>query len=176
MMAAARTGRPKTGAGAPGARLGAARLAAVQALYQMEMRGTAADEVIAEFRAHRLGADIDGTEAVPPDPKLFGALVAGVAEQREALDLLIGGALPAGWPLQRLEILMRCILRAGAFELKSRLQSPARVVIDQYVAVAHAFFSGSEPGMVNGVLDALARRLRPDEMNAGGHGGRDPAG
>jgi N utilization substance protein B len=153
-------------------RLGAARLAAVQALYQGELRKADADQLIGEFRRHRLGHDIDGAPAIPPDETLFVELVKGVEARRHALDEMIREKLPANWPFERLEVILRAILRAAVFELESHLSTPARAVIDEYVEVGHAFFSGGEPKMINGILDALARRLRPGELERGGDGGR----
>jgi N utilization substance protein B len=149
---------------APGARLGAARLAAVQALYQGDLRGAGAESLIAEFRNHRLGQDIEGSPAIPPDEALFSNIVRGVAARREELDRMIAELLPPDWPLARIEVILRSILRAGAFELAAHLSTPARVVITEYVEVGHAFFSGAEPRMINGVLDRLARKLRPGEL------------
>jgi N utilization substance protein B len=151
---------------------GAARLAAVQALYQGELRHADAAQLVGEFRRHRLGQDIDGAEAIPPDETLFEELVKGVEARRHALDEMIREKLPANWPFERLEVILRAILRAGAFELESHLSTPARAVIDEYVEVGHAFFSGGEPKMINGILDALARRLRPGELERGSDGGR----
>ncbi len=149
-----------------GERLGAARLAAVQALYQGELRGADAESLVAEFRHHRLGQDIDGAEAIAPDEELFCEIVRGAMAERESLDALIADALPPAWPLARIEVILRAILRCGAWELKARLSMPARAAINEYVEIGHAFFSGAEPKMVNAVLDALARRLRPGELEA----------
>ena len=162
--------RPRQGAAS--AKLGAARLAAVQALYQGELRGASADELVAEFRRHRLGQDIDGATAIKPDDELFSEIVRGVEARQHALDVAIKERLPANWPFERLEVILRAILRAAAFELESHLSTPARAVINEYVEVGHAFFSGGEPKMINGILDALARRLRPGELERGGDGGR----
>jgi N utilization substance protein B len=156
------------------AQLGAARLAAVQALYQGELRKADAESLVAEFRRHRLGEDIEGEPAIPPDEELFADIVRGVAERQATLDAMIAELLPANWPFARLEVILRCILRAGAYELASRLSTPARVVIDEYMEVGHAFFSGAEPKMINGILDRLARKLRPGELERDGGGRQAP--
>jgi transcription antitermination protein NusB len=148
-----------------------ARLAAVQALYQIEFTGIEPASAVTEFAAHRLGQEIDGDKYAEADRAFFGELVAGGSERREEIDRVIGAALPADWPLARLESVLRAILRVGAFELLARADVPARVVINEYVEIAHAFFSGKEPGMVNGVLDRLARTLRPDELAGSGRNG-----
>lgn len=143
---------------------GAARLAAVQALYQMEISGAAVEDVLAEFQAHRLGKEIDGAQYREADAAFFRDLVAGVVREQRTLDPAIDGALSSGWPLARLDATLRAILRAGAFELLARADVPARVVISEYVDVAKAFFEDNVPGMVNGVLDTLARTLRKAEF------------
>jgi transcription antitermination protein NusB len=170
MTAPSRRGGGARRGGRTGEGLGAARLAAVQALYQGEVRGADAEALIAEFRHHRLGQDIDGAKAIAPDEELFAEIVRGAMAERERLDALVADALPKDWPLARLEVILRAILRAGAWELASRLSMPARAAINEYVEIGHAFFSGSEPKMVNAVLDALARRLRPGELEARGGG------
>jgi N utilization substance protein B len=162
---------------AGGRALSSARLAAVQAIYQMEMTGVSADTVVMEFIQHRGGAELGEEEhAVAPDRVLFAELVRGVAAEREALDRAVASLLVAEWPLERIEKVMAAILRAGAFELMHRPTVPARVVINEYVDVAHAFFAGKEPGMVNGVLDRLARILRETEMESAGKTGETPGG
>jgi N utilization substance protein B len=154
------------------ANLSAARLAAIQALYQIELGGGSMEDALLDFLGERGGETVDAADgeiAVPPDKDLFTEIVRGVWARRDELADMIGAALVSGWPLNRLEIVLRCILEAGVYELLARSNVPARVVIDEYVELAHAFYSGSEPGMVNGVLDTLARRLRPDEF-----GGANP--
>lgn len=159
-----------------------ARLAAVQAIYQMEMTGSIADTVVTEFLYHRDGAELDeGERSGPADRVLFAELVRGVAVHRVELDRMIASLLIEGWPLDRIEKVMAAILRAGAFELMHRPTVPARVVINEYVNVAHAFFEAKEVGMVNGVLDHLARVLREAEMGPGdgtteGSGGKERRG
>ena len=148
-----------------------ARLVAVQALYQVELSGARPANVIAEFVKHRLGRELDGGTYAEADVALFSAIVEGVAARQAELDHAISRVLTPEWPLDRLETVLRAILRAGAWELMARPDVPARVVINEYLDVAHAFFDGKEPGLVNGVLDRLAHVLRPDELKDGGRGG-----
>ncbi len=143
---------------------GAARLAAVQALYQMDLAGVTLPEVIAEFEAHRLGKEIDGDQYRTADPIFFREIVGGVVDDQRDLDPRIDAALVAGWPLVRIDATLRAILRSGAFELTRRKDIPARVVISEYVDVAKAFFEGEVPSMVNAVLDTFARQARPAEF------------
>lgn len=142
----------------------AARLAAVQALYQIASTGVPVETVIGEFAQHRFESEIDGERLVPPDPELFAAIVRGVRERDDDLTSMVAGALDRNWSAERLERLLSAILRAGAWELMARPDLDARIVIAEYVALAHDFFGGKEPAMVNAVLDRLARGLRPDEM------------
>ena len=148
-----------------GRRRSAARLAAVQALYELELVGAEADPVIQEFLEKRwVMNDAEAATLAEPDSELLGRIVRGVWSDRAELDAVLGGALAKEWPLERLEALLRAILRAGAFELKSLGEVPPRVVISEYVEVTHAFFEGRQAGLVNGVLDRLARTLRPREL------------
>jgi N utilization substance protein B len=147
-------------------RRGAARLAAVQALYQMEIAGTDLSEVLAEYESHRLGGEVDGDKYLPADAVLFREIVRGVVAGQRALDPVIDNALTRGWPLKRVEALVRAVLRAGCFELQSRKDIPARVIVSEYVDVANAFVDRDETGMVNAVLDMLARGARVDEFGA----------
>ena len=135
---AAKGERGTAGAG----RRGLARLSAVQALYQIELAGGDAKSVVAEFTAHRLGQEIDGDRYAEADRGFFGDLVGGVSERRAEVDGAISAALPADWPLPRLEIVLRAILRAGAYELLARADVPAPVIINEYVEIAHAFYEG----------------------------------
>lgn len=146
-------------------RRSAARLSAVQALYSMEITGVTAEEAIDEFR-QRL-ADEPRGKLAQPDGELVTFLVRGATVERELLDEVIGKALSRDWTVDRLESVLRAILRAGAFELKARPQTPVRVVISEFVDVAHAFYAGPEPGLVNAVLDKVARVLRADEIEGG---------
>mgnify|MGYP001473398343 CR=1 FL=1 len=145
----------------PANQRGAARLAAVQALYQMDIGGAGVLEVVAEYEAHRLGQELDGEQYRQADAAWFRAIVSGVVEDQRALDPTIRGALTDDWPLSRLDATLRAILRAGAWELKHKGDVPVAVIVNEYVDVARAFFEDEEPRIVNAVLDRLARRLRP---------------
>lgn len=147
-------------------RRSAARLAAVQALYSMEITGVDSAQALDEFR-QRLETEPRGKLA-EPDMNLVALLVTGVSAECAVLDGHIARGLTRDWTVDRLESVLRAILRAGAFELMSRPQTPARVAITEYVDVAHAFYSGPEPGLVNAVMDRLARALRPTEFQGGG--------
>lgn len=144
---------------------GAARLAAVQALYQMELGGANLTEIVAEYENLRLGSTIDGEEYLSADVAYFRGLMSGVVSEQKEIDPLINDALTSDWPLSRIDITLRAVLRCGAFELKKRKDVPARVIISEYVDVAKAFFEEDEPRMVNGVLDNLARLFREDEVD-----------
>jgi transcription antitermination protein NusB len=159
----------------PGRKRTAARLATVQALYQIEVTGSSPANVVMEFVRHRLGSDSEGESFGDADEGLFAELVEGATARRDELDREIAAALTPDWPLERLEIILRSILRAGTFELLARPDVPVRVAISEYLDVAHAFFAGKEPGFVNGVLDRLARTLRPEgRREAVGGGGPSP--
>lgn len=148
-----------------GRRRSVARLGAVQALYQLALNpGLGAEIVIGEFRLHRLGREIDGETYGEADEELFVDIVRGVARHRERLDETIAASLTEEWPLRRLQTILRLILEAGAYELAHRPDVPPRVTLSEYVAIAHAFFDGKEPGLANGVLNRLARALRADEL------------
>ncbi len=142
----------------------AARLAAVQALYQMDVSGASLADVFAQFETFWIGKEIEGDEYKPAELAFFRSIVEGVLREQRRLDPDIDAALAKGWPLKRIETVLRAILRAGAFELLHRKDVPARVVITEYVDVAHAFLDKDESGMVNAVLDSLARQLRVDEL------------
>jgi transcription antitermination protein NusB len=139
----------------------AARLAAVQALYQMEMSGGSSARVITEFRHHRLGQDIDGDIYARADEKLFVDIVDGVDHQRDRIDVALEAHLSDGWTLARVDSTLRQLLRAAGYELMARLDTPTAVVINEYVEVANAFVERSEAGFINGVLDRLAKTVRP---------------
>ena len=141
-----------------------ARLAAAQALYQMELTGKGIAEVLAEFETYWIGLEIDDEVYKPAERAFFRDLLTGVLADQVALDRLIDERLQKGWPLTRIEALMRAILRAGAYELKKRRDVPARAAIVEYVDVAGAFFAREEAGMINGVLDAIARDVRAEEF------------
>ncbi len=145
----------------------AARLAAVQALYQMKMTGEGATSVIDDFLEHRLAGSDQETEGLDlgrVDRDFFRDLVHGVARESDSLDDMLTAVLAEGWPVERLERLLRLILGAGAFELGHWPEVPARVVVSQYVDLAHAFLDDKQTAMSNGVLDRLARHLRPEEF------------
>ena len=147
-------------------RLSAARLAAVQALYQMDIAGDGIEDVVAEFLTHRLADWTEDGQSIDADTDLFATLTRGAGARRDDIDALIVGALAEGWTVQRLELLLRAVLRVGTYELMARPETPAKVVIDEYIEVAHAFFGKGPPGFVNGVLDRLAHDLRPGEFDA----------
>ena len=138
----------------------AARLAAVQALYQQEMEGTPLPRLLHEFHEHRLGATIEDEQYHDAERDFFDDLVAGADARREDIDGLISGRLAEGWTLERLDRPMRAILRAGAYELIARPDVPVASVISEYVDVAHAFYDKRESGFVNGLLDAIAKEAR----------------
>jgi N utilization substance protein B len=137
-----------------------ARLAAVQALYQMEVGGAGVEAVVREFSDHRFGSDLEGEPLADADEGFFGELVRGVVADQAALDRAIVRRLAQGWKLDRLDATVRAILRAGAFELAHRPDVPAEVVIDEYVELAKAFFDPTEAGFVNAALDAIAGDVR----------------
>lgn len=157
----------------PANKRGAARLAAVQALYQMDVSDVGLTETVAEFENFRLGREIDGEQYLEADRGWFRSIVAGVVGDQRRIDPDINAALTPNWPLSHLDTLLRAILRAGTFELRSRRDVPARVIISEYVDVAKAFYSAEEPGIVNGVLDRIAHRLRADEFGGGANGRAD---
>ena len=143
---------------------GAARLAAVQALYQMDLAGAGLNEIMAEFESHWLGGEVEGVQYLPAEAAYFRDIVGGVVREQKTLDLQIDAALERGWPLKRIETVLRAVLRAGAYELAQRADIPARVIVSEYVDVANAFVDRTETGMVNAVLDQLARAARPVEF------------
>jgi len=148
------------------ARRSAARLVAVQVLYQMEMTATSAEQALVDDRDRR--AEGKRGPIAEPDSSLLGRIVRGVSADTAPLDQRIGAALSGDWTVERLEAVLRAILRAGAWELEARPQTPARVCISEWVDVAHAFYSGPEPGLVNAVLDRMGQAIRPGEMGRGG--------
>jgi N utilization substance protein B len=143
---------------------GAARLAAVQALYQMDLAGTGLNEILAQFESHWIGREVEGAQYLPAEAAFFRDIVSGVVRDQRELDPLIDEALSKGWPLKRIEAVLRAALRAGAYELIHRGDVPARVVVAEYADVVAAFVESDETGMVNAVLDQLARRLRAAEF------------
>jgi N utilization substance protein B len=140
-----------------------ARLAAVQALYQMEVSGVGVDAVVREFSEHRFDRDVDGPDGdqlSPADETFFAELAKGVVAHQGAIDQAIVRRLASGWKLERLDATARAVLRSGAYELMHRLDVPTEVVIDEYVEIAKSFFEGPESGFINGALDAIARDAR----------------
>ncbi|MGC6401145.1 transcription antitermination factor NusB [Sphingomonas sp. FW199] len=138
----------------------AARLGAVQALYQQEMERTPLVQLLSEFHQHRLGASIEGVDYVDADVQFFDDVVKGVDARREEIDTLVASKLSAGWSLDRLDKPMRQILRCGTYELLARPDVPTGAVISEYLDVADAFYDKREKNFVNGLLDAVARQVR----------------
>jgi len=149
-----------------------ARLVAVQALYEIDMTGIEVGSVLDEFLRQRWKSapsmpsedEEELPEMAAPDGALLSEIVRGVTDKRDQLDAIIGPSLSAEWTIERLEVILRAILRAGTFELLSMAQVPSRVIINEYVNVAKAFFEDTKPGLVNGVLDKIARVLRAAEF------------
>ena len=137
-----------------------ARLAAVQALYQMEVSGAGVDSVIREFSEHRFDRDVEGEQLAAADETFFAELAKGVVTNQSKVDQGIVKRLASGWRLERLDATARAVLRAGAFELMYRPDVPTEVVINEYVEIAKSFFEGPESGFINGALDAIARDAR----------------
>ncbi len=144
-----------------------ARLAAVQALYQMEASGAGVEAVILEFRTHRLGGEIEGDRLHEADEDFFVELVRGVIRLQEKIDREIEKRLAKSWTLSRLDSTARAILRAAGYELIRMADIPARAVINEYMEIANAFFGADDPRFINAVLDAMARGVRAEELGAG---------
>ena len=142
----------------------AARLAAVQALYQMDIAATPLPDILSEYESHWIGRDVDGESYPEAEAAYFRDNVSGVLREQRTIDPVVDDVLARGWPLRRVEAVLRAVLRAGAYELMHRPEVPARVVVNEYVNVAGAFLDREETGMVNAVLDELARRLRAGEF------------
>ncbi len=139
----------------------AARLAAVQALYQQHMEGTAVARLLNEFHQHRLGMEVDDDQFADAEVDFFDDVVSGVDARSEEIDALIMGKLSQGWTLARLDKTMLQILRCGTYEIIARADVPAAAAINEYVDVAKAFFDDREAKFVNGILDAIAKEARP---------------
>ena len=137
-----------------------ARLAAVQALYQMEVSSVGVEAVIREFSDHRFDRDVEDMTLAAADEAFFADLVRGVVAHQRDVDAAVAKRLAQGWKLERIDATVRAILRAGAYELTHRDDVPTEVVIDEYVELAKSFFEGPEPGFVNGALDAVAQDVR----------------
>jgi transcription antitermination protein NusB len=144
----------------PANKRGAARLAAVQALYQMDVAGSGLLEITAEYESFRLGKEVDGAVYREADPQWFRAILSGVVENQTVIDPVIRQSLTEDWPLSRLDSTLRAILRAGVYELMKREEVPVAVVVSEYLDIAKAFYEDDEPKLVNAVLDRAARRLR----------------
>jgi len=142
----------------------AARLAAVQALYQMDVAGKGLVDALAEFEAFWIGREVEGVRFEPAENAFFRDILSGVLREQRPIDGKVDAALADGWPLRRIEAVLRAILRAGAYELLFRKDVPARAAISEYVDLTHGFYGGDEPGLVNAVLDAIAREARAGEM------------
>jgi transcription antitermination protein NusB len=142
----------------------AARLAALQALYQLEMTGNAPEDVVEEFIEHRFGRDGESDASIPRDQIFFADVVHGVRTHQVEIDRSIARSLASGWTLSRIDSILRALLRAATYELVARRDVPAKVVIDEYVELARDFFQGEEPNFVNAVLDRLAHRKRAAEF------------
>jgi transcription antitermination protein NusB len=144
-----------------GERRSAARLAAVQALYQMDLTQKSLNEIFAEFESHWMGREIEGDQYKPAEVGLFHEIVQGVMEHQRRIDPLIDDTLSNGWPLKRIETVMRAILRAGTYELQHAPDTPVKVVISEYVDMTSAFYDKEEVNMVNAVLDRIGKQVRP---------------
>jgi N utilization substance protein B len=142
----------------------AARLGAVQALYQMDLAGTDVGEVLAQFSARATGDAFEEGQCGPADFPFLKEIVDGVVREQLTIDPVLNRLLDTGWPLARLDATLRAILRAAAYEIMFMENVPARVAITEYLDVAHAFFHEQEPKLLNGVLNTLARQRRPDEF------------
>ena len=149
----------------PANQRGAARLAAVQALYQMDVGRATLEDTLAQFSAFHLGRELEGEQYLPADADFFGQIVRGVTKNQLEIDPAIDKALAEDWPIERIDSTLRAILRAAAFELLRRKDIPARVVITEYVDVAKAFYEDDATGLVNAALDANARETGSDEAD-----------
>lgn len=147
-------------------RRSASRLAAVQALYQMDIAGVGMDSVIVEYENYRLGQEIDGEQYVAADPAFFRDIVSGVVAAQRRIDRSVDGILSQNWPLARIDSILRALLRAASFELIAKTDIPPRVIIAEYLDIADAFFDVEEKRLANGVLDRFAREVRGDDQLA----------
>jgi len=142
-----------------------ARLASVQALYQMDISGTSLMRIVSEYENFRLGQEIDGEQYADADEAWFRHTVSGVVQKQRVIDPLIHDTLPENWSLARMETTLRAILRCATLEFLARKDVPAKVIISEYVEVTKAFFEGDEPRLVNAVLDNIARQRREGELD-----------
>jgi N utilization substance protein B len=152
---------------AGGRRRSAARMAAVQALYSIGQGGGSPKDVVGEFNDHRFATADEAGTLIEPDREFFSSLVSGSSARRKEIDALLSSSLAKNWSLERIEKVVYAILQAGVFELMDRADVPAKVAINEYVDIAHAFYADSQPGFVNSVLNRIARDLRPEEFAAG---------
>lgn len=157
------SGNDRSNPAKPANQRGAARLAAVQALYQMDIGGSGVLEVVAEYEAHRLGQELDGDTYLKADASWFRSIVSGVVRDQKAIDPVINQSLQDDWSLSRIDSTVRAILRAGTFELLERKDVPVAVIVTEYVDIARAFFEDDEPKLVNAVLDRIAKQIRSDK-------------
>ncbi|MEM6383765.1 MAG: transcription antitermination factor NusB [Pseudomonadota bacterium] len=157
---------PRPGTGRLANARGVARLAAVQALYQMDIGKTTLPETLAQFEAFRLVEEIDGWAYRPADRGYFRHLVTGVVKEQKLLDPAIHAALPDAWPLTRIDKLLRAVLRTGAFEIMRRNDIPQRVLLNEYVDIARAFYDDAEVRLTNGLLNTLAGQFRSKPTRA----------
>lgn len=141
-----------------------ARLNAVQAFYQMGIEDQSASAIIAEYLEHRLGAEIDGVQFKDSDKALFKDLVLGAKERLEEIETQISEVLDKDRTLARLELVMQATLKVAVYELLASLDANSKVIITEYVGISRTFFTGNEPSFVNGVLDRIARIVRPTEF------------
>lgn len=142
----------------------AARMAAIQALYQVELGEITPEAVIEEFINHRFDGPLDDLSLEKTDVPLFKRLVLGTSAEADTMDDILSAVLTEGWPVERLDRVLRLVLRCGAYELANCIDIPGRVTIAEYLRIAESFYDGKEPAMVNAVLDALARSLRAEEF------------
>ena len=156
--------------GSAKARRSAARLAAVQCLYEKAVADRPAADILGEFIQYRIGQEVDGATFVPADVTLLTAVVRGADAEKSDIASLIDGAIRPPLERDRLELLLKSILAAGVWELRRNLETPAPIIISEYVSIAVAFYGGPEPGLINGVLDRVARNLRPYEFGQSGAG------
>ncbi|MCO6050775.1 transcription antitermination factor NusB [Mesorhizobium sp. RP14(2022)] len=145
---------------------GAARLAAVQALYQMDVAGAGVLEIAAEYESFRLGKEVDGAQYREADAQWFRTIISGVVAEQRTIDPVIRQALTDDWPLSRLDSTLRAILRAGVWELMKRNDVPVPVIVSEYIDIAKAFYTEDEPKLVNAVLDRVAKRVRTESKGS----------
>ncbi|MEO6013374.1 MAG: transcription antitermination factor NusB [Devosia sp.] len=143
----------------PANQRGAARLAAVQALYQMDVGRQTLEDTLSQFSAHMLGREVEGEQYLPADADFFRQIVTGVIKSQLDIDPTIDKSLSNDWPVGRIDATLRAILRAAAFELLRRRDIPSGVVISEYVDIAKAFYEDDAPGLVHGVLDTIAKQV-----------------